>query len=483
MLWVYVLIALVGANPLVAQNNAPISAIDWLSQPTLAPLTEKNVITPQTNTDKVVNEITTIELDLNRDEIYGLIPQEISGIPEDFWTEIDSDTLRQVLMSQPSSNLPSADDLLIRALLAKTRGNIDVMLVRVETLIDRGAVQAAFSLVKQSKIENIQSFALFAKTALLTNNVEKICIKLNGARHLSNNEALQVYCHLHSGSQKIAEINYVTLKALGAFRPTTSRLLAAHLNKKNNNDFVLPEVNLVEITPLDFQMWAGVGQPISTTSLPVSFATYDLRETSSWLQKIQAAERLSIIGSLPGSTLLQTYTSDQVSTSGGIWDRVLAVQALHRALSDPAIDPTNELNTFWGTLQDKRLIAALARAWSARLLEFDTKARNNDFLFQMQILSRPNAFPFEITMERLQTKNKLLPTKVFKEIMNSFKKEILVTKKFGAINTLRAMRLVSKALNGERPALLEAIILYQEMGLTPLAQQLALEYMIIGQSQ
>jgi hypothetical protein len=127
MLWVYVLIALVGANPLVAQNNAPISAIDWLSQPTLAPLTEKNVITPQTNTDKVVNEITTIELDLNRDEIYGLIPQEISGIPEDFWTEIDSDTLRQVLMSQPSSNLPSADDLLIRALLAKTHGNIDVM--------------------------------------------------------------------------------------------------------------------------------------------------------------------------------------------------------------------------------------------------------------------------------------------------------------------------------------------------------------------
>ena len=49
MLWVYFLITLVSASPLVAQNNAPISAIDWLSQPTLAPLTEKNVSTTESD--------------------------------------------------------------------------------------------------------------------------------------------------------------------------------------------------------------------------------------------------------------------------------------------------------------------------------------------------------------------------------------------------------------------------------------------------
>ena len=72
-------------------------------------------------------------------------------------------------MNQPRSNLPSADDLLIRALLATTAGDTNVLLVRVETLVDRGAVQAAYSLIKQAQIENIQSFELFAKTALLTN--------------------------------------------------------------------------------------------------------------------------------------------------------------------------------------------------------------------------------------------------------------------------------------------------------------------------
>ena len=93
--------------------------------------------------------------------------------------------------------------------------------------------------------------------------------------------------------------------------------------------------------------------------------------------------------------LLQTYNSGQVITSGGDWDRVRAVQALNRVLSDPIIDPRSELTYFWKTQQDKKLIATLSRAWSDRLLEFSTSNMENDLLFQMQVLSRQNAFPFK----------------------------------------------------------------------------------------
>ena len=482
MMRVCLLIALVGASPIQAQNNTPISAIEWLSQPSLAPIAEEKVTVPETNTEKIPAQIIISNLKTNNDEKYGLIPQEISGIPENFWTEIDSDTLRQLLMNQPSSNLPSADDLLIRALLATTAGDTNVLIVRVETLVDRGAVQAAFSLIKQAQIENIQSFALFAKTALLTNNVEQMCVRLNSARHLSSNDALQVYCHLHSGSWKTAEINYVTLKALGAFQPTTSILLAASLNKEIKKNLALPEVNLLTMTPLDFHLWNNVGETVPTKNLPISFATLDLKKSSTWLEKIQAAERLSITGSLPADILLQTYNSGQVATSGGDWDRVLAVQALDRVLSDPIIDPSNELNYFWETQRDKKLIATLSRAWSGRLLEFSTKSIDNDLLFQMQVLSRQNAFPFKMTMKRLQNNHQLLSPKVFNEVMSTFDKEILVSKEFRAINILKAMRFISKALNGDRPALSKAMLLYREMGLTPLAQQLAMEFMIMGKS-
>ena len=87
-----------------------------------------------------------------------------------------------------------------------------------------------------------------------------------------------------------------------------------------------------------------------------------------------------------------------------------------------------------------------------------------------------------MTMKRLQNKHQLLSPKVFKEVMSMFDKEIFASKEFRAINILKAMRFISKALNGDRPALSKAMLLYREMGLTPLAQQLAMEFMIMGKS-
>ena len=121
------LIALVGASSVQAQNNTPISAIEWLSQPSLAPIAEEKVTAPEDNPEKIPAKIIISNLKTTNDKKYWLIPQEISGIPENFWTEIDSDTLQQLLMNQPRSNLPSADDLLIRALLATTAGDTNVL--------------------------------------------------------------------------------------------------------------------------------------------------------------------------------------------------------------------------------------------------------------------------------------------------------------------------------------------------------------------
>ena len=45
---------------------------------------------------------------------------------------------------------------------------------------------------------------------------------------------------------------------------------------------------------------------------------------------------------------------------------------------------------------------------------------------------------------------------------------------------LRAMRFISDALDGNDAAFFEAISLYRAMGLTPLAQQLSMEFMILA---
>ncbi len=157
--------------PLLAQSNAPISAIDWLSQPSLATLSEKTLIVEDPTTGAVVEDITVIELDAPVTKSYGLIPAKISGIPQDFWTDLDPDTLTQIIGSLSELGLPAAEDLLLRALLAESLGDDAVLGVRVWTLLDRGAVHAAYSLLGQSEINNLESFALFAEAALLTDNV------------------------------------------------------------------------------------------------------------------------------------------------------------------------------------------------------------------------------------------------------------------------------------------------------------------------
>ena len=149
---IYSLIFFMSAYPLFGQENAPISAIDWLSQPGLAPVAEEPV-EKESKPAKSQNKITVSKLETRENKNFGLIPQEISNIPTNFWTELDSDTLMQLLISQPRSGLPATDDLLVRALLAETSGNTGVLLSRAESLIDRGATKAAFNLIKQSEIK------------------------------------------------------------------------------------------------------------------------------------------------------------------------------------------------------------------------------------------------------------------------------------------------------------------------------------------
>jgi hypothetical protein len=63
--------------------------------------------------------------------------------------------------------------------------------------------------------------------------------------------------------------------------------------------------------------------------------------------------------------------------------------------------------------------------------------------------------------------------------MAQFDREVVASVPFRSANMLRAMRLIFDALDGNDAALFEAISLYRAMGLTPLAQQLTMEFMIL----
>jgi len=474
---------LIWATPLSAQTNTPISAIDWLSQPGLAPLSEDNVIERDPSIGAVIDQVTVIELDTPVDKVYGLIPAKISGIQRNFWTDLDPNNVQQIIRSLPESGLPATDDLLLRALLAESLGGDAVLRVRAKALIERGAVYAAYNLLGQSQLDNLEIFSLFADASLLTDNFERMCGQLNAASHFSNDEALQVYCHARAGSWSTAVLKYFTLNTLGVFAPATSSLLAASLDPELTNNLILQKADLAKLTPLEFKLRASVGQPISTISLPLKFAVSDLSKASSWRQQIEAAERLSAMGSLSATELLEKYKSGKIPASGGIWDRVFAVQQLDRALEDPIIDPSEELRVFWTSMKNSKLVAPLARAWADELIKFGQVPEENEILFEMQVLSRANAFEFKPTMARLQRYNPNVLAVTYHNIMLQLDQDLPTSKPFRSANMLRGMRLISDALQGNEVALSEAIVHYQAMGLKQLAKQIVMEFMILAPSR
>jgi hypothetical protein len=212
----------------------------------------------------------------------------------------------------------------------------------------------------------------------------------------------------------------------------------------------------------------------------LKFVPSDLSPSSGWKTQIEAAERLGAVGSLPAAQLLERYKSGQPSASGGVWDRVNAVQNLDLTLADPIIDPSDELLAFWTLMRARGLAAPLAHAWSPMLMKFDASGDGDDILFQMQVLSRSNAFDFEPTMARLQRINPHILSENYDRLMAEFNQEIPANLPFRSANMLRATGLITDGLEGNELALIEAVALFRAMGLTPLAQQLALEFMILA---
>ena len=466
--------------PLSAQSNAPISVIDWLSQPGLVPLSEGSSIIGDPTNGAVLDEITTIELEGPITKSYGLIPTKISKIPIDFWTDVDPSTLTQIIGSLSGPSLPAANDLLLRALLAETLGDEVVLGARVRALIDLGAVHAAYSLLGQSQIDNFESFALFAEAALLSDNIEQMCRQLNLARHLSNNEALQVYCLAREGSWDTAVLNFFTLRTIGAFSPTMSKLLGADLDPELADTLKLNQDDTFNVSAIEFKLRASVGQPLATQFLPLKFTLTDLSNETSWKQQIEAAERLAAVGSLPPAKLLEKYQSNRPVASGDVWARVLAVQKLDSVLADPIINPKAELQAFWTLMHPRKLTSPLARAWANKLGKFGIAPKGDNILFQMQILANANSLDFDTTMDRLHALKPHVFDEHYDTLLIHFKQEIAKTIPFKSSNVLKAMKKISDALDGNDTAFLEAIFLYRAMGLTTLAQQLAVEFMILA---
>tara|TARA_R110002110_G_scaffold8277_20_gene41536 strand:+ start:760 stop:2301 length:1542 start_codon:yes stop_codon:yes gene_type:complete len=345
-------------------SDKPLSVIDWLG--TQAPTARPRPAAPNEPAIAKTALAPVIEvkpLGVGAPRQIGLVPTGVTGLPDTIWVGSNPDRLTTLIRKLPDLNLPAAQSLLYTVLLAEARAPaLDsaagdaLALVRVEALMERGALDPALSLIEQAGVTTSAAhFDLWMQISLLTGQEDRACAVLTSAPHLTHDYDTRIFCAVRARQWENAALTLGSAQALGLLPEWKLDLLDRFLNPdvfEGADPLPAPR----RMDPLSFRLFETIGEPMPTGNLPRAYAVADLRDLAGWKSQLEAAERLTRAGALPDNRLLGLYTDRRPAASGGIWDRVKALQQFEVALntgSPEAIAKT--LPVVWRAMQDADL--------------------------------------------------------------------------------------------------------------------------------
>ena len=383
------------AGPAAAQQ--PLSAIDWLEKQASIPVAQPRIIVP--DEPPVTDSATTpgvkvTPLGESRPDSVGLLPSASTGLPRGLWQASRTEALSRLFAHADPESLPAVRALLYTLLLAEADAPLETaagggafLKARLHALTRFGAVDPARALLERAGPETPALFDTWLNLSLLSGNEDQACATLRKTPTLSNDYAARVFCTARAGDWDTAALTYEAASALGALTPPEGTLLAQFLDP-DLIETAQPAVPPKAPTPLVFRLYEAVGTPLPTRALPRAFAVADLRGLSGWKAEIEAAERLARTGALPTGRLLGLYTERKPAASGGVWDRVTAMQTLDKALFRRAPeDVANALPDAWNAARTQGIEVPFAQMFWTPLSNIVLPDRVQDLAFRIALLS------------------------------------------------------------------------------------------------
>ena len=386
-------IALAGS----VQASDPLSAIEWLEK------RPKQVVVPLVQAPRVIDEppaaiaITTPEVTVTplgapMRAAAGLLPSSVTGLPRDLWSDSEAGGLGALLGALDVERLPALQSLLYTLLLAEAdppydTQSSDFLRARVKKLLDLGAVDPASALLDRADPAHLDLFDYYFDAALLNGDAEAPCKALSRNPALSRDLARRIFCDVRSENWDNAALALSTADAIGALEPMDVALLEHFLDPELFEDSQVPPAP-ARPSVLQFRLYEAIGEALPTAALPRAFAATDLSGDAGWKAQLDAAERLARIGAISENRLLGIYTSRIPSASGGIWDRVEAVQRLETALAsgDPAAALKQSAQA-WDKMKEVGLEVPFATLFSEALLRFPASGADDDLVTRIALLS------------------------------------------------------------------------------------------------
>lgn len=381
-------------------QNKPLAVIDWLeNQPRTKVVTAPRPARPTdeapVSQSATQPKVTVAPLGTGAPRVIGLVPQSFTGLPDDIWLASDAARVAKRLDSLPEITLPVAQSLLYKIVLAEAhppRGlaseGDQLALARAGKLMDMGAVDPALALIEQAGITTSPAhFALWMDLSLLVGTEDRACATWARSPHLSADYAVRIFCAARIGDWDNAALTFGSAQALGLMPAPQLALLDRYLNPDLFEDAApLPKPRRMD--PLTFRLFETIGEALPTTGLPRAYAVADLRDLAGWKAQLAAAERLTRSGALPDNRLLGIYTDREPAASGGIWDRVEALQRFETAMNQKnpaAISKT--LPGVWTAMREAGLETSFAALFADDLLGLPLQGRAATIAFDVILLS------------------------------------------------------------------------------------------------
>ncbi len=391
--------ALVALAPGAGVAESPLSAIDWLSDSLTSPVTppgngHNGAKDGPISTNALPGEVSVSDLSGPLPDAIGLLPTSVTGLPSDLWGKSLTGDLAIWLGADRADMLPAMQDLLYTLLLAELDAPADasprgakLLLARIDTLLSLGALEQARAMLKLLPSQSPETFRRFFDVSLLLRTEDEACAVLKSSPSLSPTFPARVFCLARGGDWSAAVLSLETGRALGLVSEFEDALLSRFL------DPVLfegepPLVAPARPSPLVFRLLEAIGEPLPTAGLPLAFAWADLHANTGWRTQIEAAERLVRTGAVDPNRLLGLYSERHPAASGGVWDRVRAIQALERALASRDRQAlASALNWAWEEMAGIELEVAFAHLFAHRLSGREMDAPTRALAFRVALLS------------------------------------------------------------------------------------------------
>ncbi len=384
--------------PTDARSEAPLSAIDWLSDSIAEENTPVPPVLPATGNEPAVatnalpETITVTPLGQPSADEVGLASAESLGLPRNLWGSSSSAALARGLVADRSRSLPAMRDL-VRALATAeldppADGDPDTPLyfARVDALLAMGALGPAEQLLEQAGLSDPNRFRRWFDVTLLTGTENKACRRLRSSPDLIPTYSARVFCLARGGDWSAAALTLETAEMLEVLSANEGALLAQFLDAELYEGS-FPPAPPARPSPLDYRLYEAIGEVIPTGPLPLAFAHTDLRPLAGWNAEVAAAERLVRVGAISTDAWRTIWLRRLPAASGGIWDRIAAFQAFDRAAdANDADAAAKALPKAWSAMQSVGLETAFADLYAAKLARLNLPAPADQLAWRIGLL-------------------------------------------------------------------------------------------------